>query len=220
MGLAPLGYALDVALIATCAFWISQNPFVQPYVADPSALVKDATSTFNNLKVTLSSPESRNAWAQDVYNYVAGYDKGQLAETNPELHQLYELNEWKNSLLLPESVRARTSHTFAMWLRNYVAIHIVYFGIGALWAYMIYHALGYHFFPKGTRRPTWKEIGEQMVVSMKALPFYCAVPTVGEWLAEKGWTRAYLSLDNVGGLTGYLMWTAIYLFFVEWAIYW
>jgi hypothetical protein len=220
MGPPVAGVVLDVAMLVASGVWLAQHPFVQPYVANPSSIVSDATSTFKHLSTTLQNPQSRKLWGQEMYDFVLGDDLGSLAATNPGLKEYHAWNEWKNSLFLPESVRNALPHTAAMWLRNYVAIHIVYFGGGLLWAAMIYKMFGHYFFPPGTRRPSSANIWGQIGVSVKALPFYCMMPTIGEWLAEKGWTRAFASFEEVGGFWPYLAWTCLYLFYVEWAIYW
>ena len=68
--------------------------------------------------------------------------------------------------------------------------------------------------------PQWDSLRAQMLVSWAAMPTYVLVPTLCEWLAERGVTRTYVTFAEVGGVEHWLLWSAAYLFFVEWAIYW
>ncbi|KVI00141.1 hypothetical protein Ccrd_021634 [Cynara cardunculus var. scolymus] len=54
----------------------------------------------------------------------------------------------------------------------------------------------------------------QMYVSMKAMPWYCALPTISEYMIENGWTRCFLRISDVGWVS-YAWNVALYLAFVE-----
>lgn len=59
----------------------------------------------------------------------------------------------------------------------------------------------------------------QIIVSMKALPWYGALPTVAEYMVERGWTRCFSSISEVGW-PAYLVYVMLYLVLVEFGIYW
>lgn len=59
----------------------------------------------------------------------------------------------------------------------------------------------------------------QIIVTMKAMPWYSLLPTVSEYMIEKGWTKCYSSVNEVG-LPLYLSYLAVYLIIVEFGIYW
>lgn len=59
----------------------------------------------------------------------------------------------------------------------------------------------------------------QIIVAMKAMPWYCALPTLSEYMVEKGWTRCFSSISEVGW-PAYIAYTAVYLVFCEFGIYW
>ncbi|KAG5623627.1 hypothetical protein H5410_008845 [Solanum commersonii] len=59
----------------------------------------------------------------------------------------------------------------------------------------------------------------QISVAMKAMPWYCILPSVSEYLIENGWTKCFARISDVGWLT-YFINTAIYLVIIEFGIYW
>lgn len=59
----------------------------------------------------------------------------------------------------------------------------------------------------------------QIYVAMKAMPWYCALPTLSEYMVEKGWTRCFSRIADVGW-PRYLIYMSIYLVLVEFGIYW
>lgn len=56
-------------------------------------------------------------------------------------------------------------------------------------------------------------------VSFVALPLYSMLPAVTEAICKRGWTLAYGSISHVG-LPRYLAYLCLYMFFVEFAVYW
>lgn len=59
----------------------------------------------------------------------------------------------------------------------------------------------------------------QIYVAMKAMPWYCALPTLSEHMIESGWTRCFSRISDAGW-PAYLAYTSIYLVLVEFGIYW
>lgn len=58
-----------------------------------------------------------------------------------------------------------------------------------------------------------------MQVSNIAMPLYSLLPTLAELAAEKGWTKAYPRIDNVG-LPLYILYFFAYMTSVEFGVYW
>jgi Delta7-sterol 5-desaturase len=67
--------------------------------------------------------------------------------------------------------------------------------------------------------PTTEAMKKQIVVASKAMPFYCALPTLSEAMIESGWTQCYFDISEVG-FSMYLIYMALYIIFVEFGIYW
>ncbi|WMV16855.1 hypothetical protein MTR67_010240 [Solanum verrucosum] len=59
----------------------------------------------------------------------------------------------------------------------------------------------------------------QISVAMKAMPWYCVLPSLSEYLIENGWTKCFARISDVEWLT-YFINTAIYLVIIEFGIYW
>lgn len=59
----------------------------------------------------------------------------------------------------------------------------------------------------------------QIWVSMKAMPIYTGLPAVSEYMIEKGWTKAFARVEDVG-LPTYLCLVVAYMAIVEFGIYW
>lgn len=67
--------------------------------------------------------------------------------------------------------------------------------------------------------PSKEPIMLQIWVTMKAMPVYTALPTLSEYMIEKGWTKCFARVDEVGWPT-YLALVISYLALVEFGIYW
>ncbi|KAL3687051.1 hypothetical protein R1sor_013360 [Riccia sorocarpa] len=129
---------------------------------------------------------------------------------------------WINSLILypfvTPSFRATIPHFLQSWLRNYIAGIFIYFASGALWCLWVYYFRKDYYFPKGNI-PTKEPIKMQIIVSMKAMPLYTLLPSLSEHAIEKGWTRAFSEISEVGW-PNYVMYIILYMCFVEFGIYW
>ncbi|GIL64206.1 hypothetical protein Vafri_18180 [Volvox africanus] len=137
------------------------------------------------------------------------------------LRLLKEENEWKNRLvmwLFPNSIRERIPHFWQTWCRCYLLCAAVYFLVGAIWSYYIYFCFGDKLFTPETI-PAFKDVAEQIRVSNIAIPLYSMLPTLTEYAAEKGWTRAYPRVENVG-LPAYVLYFFLYMASVEFGVYW
>ncbi|KAF7133068.1 hypothetical protein RHSIM_Rhsim09G0050000 [Rhododendron simsii] len=67
--------------------------------------------------------------------------------------------------------------------------------------------------------PSTKAMHKQISVAMKAMHWYCALPTISEFMVENGWTRCFARISNVSWLV-YLGYLILYLVLVEFEIYW
>lgn len=67
--------------------------------------------------------------------------------------------------------------------------------------------------------PSNKAMLLQICVAMKAMPWYCALPTISEYMIENGWTKCFSRINDVG-FPAYLIYLVINLVVVEFGIYW
>ncbi|CAK8533206.1 unnamed protein product [Lathyrus sativus] len=104
------------------------------------------------------------------------------------------------------------------WLRNYIGGVLLYFISGFLWCFVIYVWKRNVFLPKDAI-PSRKAMLLQISVAMKAMPWYCLLPTVSEYVTEIGWTKSFPRIDNVSWFE-YIGYLAIYMVIVEFGIYW
>ncbi len=56
-------------------------------------------------------------------------------------------------------------------------------------------------------------------VSFLSIPIYSMLPAVQEWVIEKGWTRAYARVSDVG-LARHIAYFAAFMLSVEFGVYW
>ena len=221
-------FILNVIAISLVAFFALQHPFVKPFVQDPflipTYVIETSTSLIHTLRVLSSSSSNyakeRSSILTSSFNYYLGNDLGKYGRQD-----FHEWSIWKNSLILPKKIHEGVPHVVAIWLRNYVAINVVYFGIAGGWALVLYYFAVDIFFPKDQKSgkrtiPQKESLYAQVFVSIKAMPLYVMVPTLCEWVAERGLTRSTNSFEEMGGIEGWLVWTCVYLLFVEWSIYW
>ncbi|XP_077253248.1 delta(7)-sterol-C5(6)-desaturase-like [Tasmannia lanceolata] len=120
--------------------------------------------------------------------------------------------------LLPDHLWKPLPHIIVAWLRNYIGGLTLYFISGFLWSFYIYYwkrnvYLSQDFIP------SYESILLQIMVTMKAMPWYSALPSVSEYMIESGWTRCYSSISEVGW-PAYLAYLIVYLGIVEFGIYW
>ncbi|PIA33365.1 hypothetical protein AQUCO_04100053v1 [Aquilegia coerulea] len=120
--------------------------------------------------------------------------------------------------LVPTNLYEPLPHFLQTWLRNFIGGTLLYFISGFLWCYYIYHLKRNVYLPKDAI-PSTQAMFLQIMVAMKAMPWYTLLPTVSEYMIENGWSRCYPRISDVGW-AAYLIYLAIYLVFVEFGIYW
>ena len=146
------------------------------------------------------------------------------------------------SYLLPANLWEPLPHFLQTWLRNYLAGNLLYFISGFLWCFYIYYLKLNVYVPQGEiifsvrlifelsfflmnlqyssdSVPTRKAMILQIYVAMKAMPWSTLVPTVSEYIIERGWTKCYSTLDQFNWCLC-LVYIAFYLVLVEFMIYW
>ncbi|AQK90187.1 delta-7-sterol-C5 [Zea mays] len=130
--------------------------------------------------------------------------------------------EWYNEVVLsavaPGDWWRGLPHPVQSWMRNCVGGYLLYFISGFLWCFVIYYWKRHAYIPKDAI-PTNEAMKKQIAVASKAMPFYCALPTLSEYMIESGWTRCYFNISEMG-FSAYLCYMAMYLIFVEFGIYW
>ena len=190
-----------------------------------STPVSSFSDTFSSLQtntsgeVTNSLPGSRGLVSPGYFSLSTPttHTKG-----SPEYLQLFvEETQFYNDLVLffvPVTYRHSLPHVVQTWFRNYIAGSTLYFVAGSLWCLYIYQIRGSQFFAPGTM-PSQEAIWKQIRVAMQSMPLYVTLPTVTEYMVERGWTRAYSSIGELG-FFGYLAYAAAYMAFVEFCIYW
>ncbi|RIA05151.1 hypothetical protein BRARA_K00563 [Brassica rapa] len=122
------------------------------------------------------------------------------------------------SHLLPANLWEPLPHFLQTWLRNYLAGNLLYFISGFLWCFYIYYLKLNVYVPQDSV-PTRKAMILQIYVAMKAMPWSALVPTVSEYMIERGWTKCYSTLDQFNWFLC-LVYIAFYLVLVEFMIYW
>uniref|UniRef100_A0A0D3AG01 Fatty acid hydroxylase domain-containing protein n=1 Tax=Brassica oleracea var. oleracea TaxID=109376 RepID=A0A0D3AG01_BRAOL len=122
------------------------------------------------------------------------------------------------SHLLPANLWEPLPHFLQTWLRNYLAGNLLYFISGFLWCFYIYYLKLNVYVPQDSV-PTRKAMILQIYVAMKAMPWSTLVPTVSEYIIERGWTKCYSTLDQFNWCLC-LVYIAFYLVLVEFMIYW
>ncbi|XVF20763.1 hypothetical protein REPUB_Repub12eG0031100 [Reevesia pubescens] len=140
-----------------------------------------------------------------------------------EYFQLFlDETTWYNNIvlgnLLPTNLWNPLPHFLQTWLRNYIAGSLLYFISGFLWCFYIYYLKRNVYVPKDAI-PTNKAMLLQIYVAMKAMPWYCALPTLSEYMVENGWTKCYARISDIGWLP-YVFYLFVYLVVVEFGIYW
>lgn len=120
--------------------------------------------------------------------------------------------------LLPSHLYQPLPHFLQTWLRNYIGGNLLYFVSGFLWCFYIYYLKPNVYLPKDAI-PSRKAMLLQIVVAVKAMPWYSALPTLSEYMVENGWTRCYPRISDIGW-PAYFFYLGVYLVFVEFGIYW
>ncbi|KAK9945732.1 hypothetical protein M0R45_011231 [Rubus argutus] len=83
--------------------------------------------------------------------------------------------------LLPNRVWEPLPHFFQSWLRNYLGGTLIYLVSGFLWSFYIYYLKRNLYVPKDAI-PSNKAMLLQIYVAMKAMPWYCALPSISEYM--------------------------------------
>jgi lathosterol oxidase len=106
------------------------------------------------------------------------------------------------------------------YLRNFLGAMIVYYGTAGIFHYFIYiHPQNEEIF-KNRERPTAEMMWGQIKVSQTAMAIYVLLPVIDEWLIEQGYTKAYFTVEEIGGWPHHIAAMLLYFACVEISIYW
>ncbi|KAL6351035.1 hypothetical protein AAG906_031621 [Vitis piasezkii] len=147
--------------------------------------------------------------------------------------------------LLPENIWRSLPHVCRTWLRNYVAGVLIYSITGFLWCFYIYHLKRDVYIRGGDGRhcccvhdggsvnrrgyggetmecdaiPSMKTMVLHIKVTMRSLSWFAALPTFSEYAVERGWTKCFSRISEVGWFA-YLVYIMAYIAVVEFLTYW
>jgi len=125
------------------------------------------------------------------------------------------------SRLVIEAFGVENGYFAECYLRDLVAGTAVYWIAAGLWDLVIYRILGERLFTsKGRSLPSKEVIIDQMCLAQAAIFMYAGLPVLSEYIIEKGYTKCYFYLDQVGGWKMYFLYLFLYIAFVEVGIYW
>ncbi|RZS06593.1 hypothetical protein BHM03_00037279 [Ensete ventricosum] len=135
------------------------------------------------------------------------------------LRRIVEETDWYNGIVLdavvPGGAWKRLPRPLQSWLRNYIGVTALYLVSGFLWCFYIYYLKRNVYVPKDdafTYRERFRSLQSlfasgydsipsnramylQIIVAMKAMPWFCVLPTLSEYMAENGWTRCFASYE-------------------------
>ena len=152
--------------------------------------------------------------------------------TNPKdtsFNPYREFNHVINSMFFSESLTdyfknalgTESAYYTMCYLRDLVAGTMVYWLTAGVWHIAIYNVFVNEIFTSKNRPlPSKSIIIEQILLSQSSLFIYAGLPVISEWLIENKFTKTYFYIDEIGGWGHYFMYFALYIFLVEFGIYW
>jgi lathosterol oxidase len=140
------------------------------------------------------------------------------------------MNAWLNSILFTPRFAATAAallnhnvegaHYALCYLRNFIGAMIVYYGTAGIFHFFCYvHPMSDEIFAKRTR-PSRAIMWDQIRLAQLSMILYVLLPVADEYLIERGWTRAYYMVSEIGGWHWYAAYTLLYFCLVEIGIYW
>ncbi|KAK6152869.1 hypothetical protein DH2020_012508 [Rehmannia glutinosa] len=139
-----------------------------------------------------------------------------------QLKLFVEETSWYNDIVLgsmsPGKWWELLPHLYREWLRNTIAGTLLYLVSSGLWCFYIYYLKRNVYFPKDVI-PSKKAMLLQIRVSLKALPWYSALPTLSKYMIEHGWTKCFSRINDVGWVA-YVIYLIVYLAIVEFGTCW
>ncbi|KAM4123792.1 hypothetical protein ACB094_01G183100 [Castanea mollissima] len=111
--------------------------------------------------------------------------------------------------LLPMKLWDPLPHFIQSWVRNCIGGTLIYFLSASLWCFYIYYLNRNLYFPTDAI-PSNKAMLLQIYVAMKAMPWYCALPTLSEYMVENGWTRCFSRISDVWPFTHLMEYCRLY----------
>ncbi|KAK4487282.1 hypothetical protein RD792_006109, partial [Penstemon davidsonii] len=182
-----------------------------------------------------------------VQRHCSGYDvAGELVGPNPHVYRGWLRNYIGGILIYLHSTVLWSFYIYYLKRNVYVpkgGLHTINLSVrfGLVWFGLVWFGLPFCNFSLNEKKtditkviphkhfttnylisdaiPSNRAMVLQIGVAMKAMPFYCALPTLSEYMIENGWTKCFSRIGDVGWMA-YLCYLTAYLVFVEFAIYW
>eukprot|EP00980_Cylindrotheca_fusiformis_P011184 scaffold2563_cov124-Cylindrotheca_fusiformis.AAC.15 len=186
-----------------------------PSIPFPGSGWIDRMATPEN-KITLENGET----------YSSAFDA--ILNGEPLANPCRNVNAWINSIFVgPKTAEkfvhalgAEWAHFVLCYLRNFLGAMVVYYGTAGIFHYFCYvHPMSEEIF-KDRIRPDWNIIWHQIKLSQASMTIYSLLPVIDEYLIEWGYTKAYFTVDEIGGWPMHIATMAFYFFWVEVGIYW
>lgn len=156
-------------------------------------------------------------------------DEKRAMYENGSASPYHEFNYFINSFLLSEKFMKGMEVRFGqeagfylcLYIRDLVLGMVVYYSVASLWHVWLYKWRGKEIFDdQGRERPSWPTIWDQIQLAQCSIFLYALLPVLSTYLVEKGYTKSYFYLDEIGGIVPYLGYLVVYIVFVEVCIYW
>jgi len=170
-------------------------------------------------------PENQYTTA-DGTRYTSVYDA--ILHGDPLGEPCRNFNAYINSFLFSPKVAGSIvdrfgvewGHYLLCYLRNFIGALVVYYGTASIFHYFIFvHPQSKEIF-KDRERPTSEIMWEQIRFAQGSMFVYTMLPVLDEWLIEKGYTRAYFTVEEIGGWPTHIACMVLYFACVEVGIYW
>ncbi|CAO2821427.1 unnamed protein product [Amaranthus hypochondriacus] len=126
-----------------------------------------------------------------------------------------EETSWYNEIVLSKKISSLLPHFLSSWLRTTLFAFVLY-PLSAFFCLNFWKR--YASSPK-EKMPSKRAMVWQALGAYQSIPFSTLFSTGFEWMAENGWTQCYPRISDVGW-PSYVIYTIIYLFIVEFGVYW
>lgn len=153
-----------------------------------------------------------------------------FADTDAWQHPARNLNSYINSMFVPIFIVEATvhlcgslglAHYVVSYVRNLLAGLVVYYGTAGVFHYFCYIHPSTSQVYAHRPRPTSAVIWSQIRMAQASLFVYMWFPVVDDWIVEHStWTRAYYTIQDMGGWSHHCCAMAVYFGLVEIGVYW
>ncbi|XP_057249458.1 delta(7)-sterol-C5(6)-desaturase [Beta vulgaris subsp. vulgaris] len=131
------------------------------------------------------------------------------------LRMILEETSFYNQIVLPKKLNSLLPHFLSSWLRTTLCAFVLY-PLAAIFCLNFWKR---YVSASKESMPSRRTMVFQAIGAFTSIPVSTLFSTTFEWMAENGWTKTYPRISDVGW-TYYVISTLIYLFVVEFGIYW